>query len=316
MKQFLTFLLFIIYQLHVFGQQDPINAQYMFNGMVINPAFAGNSDKLNFNYLNRRQLTNLTITPIVQNFSINAPFNYQRIGLGLYVVNEQYFIQNNTSINAVYAYKINFVNGTLAFGISGGLIQSKLDFSSLTIKDNQDLKNNSPNIIMPDLGTGLLYSDKKKYLGLSIQHMIPGSGDVGFKNSIYYSQTAHFYLIGGYRIHVSEYLQLVPSFLIRYTNKNLTIADFTIHTKYKNNYWIGFSARTSETISFQAGVNFNELLHLNQNLKLGYAYDWGFGSNLKQIGNSHEIMLILDLEFHPSPEKIKKKIVKSNPVFF
>ena len=311
-------LLVVIFQSFVVlhAQQDPLNSQYMFNGMIINPAFAGQGERLNIAYMYRRQWTSIPNSPLVQNVSINTPISYQRIGLGLQFVNERIHIQNNLSVNASCSYKINFANGTLAFGINAGFKQMRIDVSDLEIKDVQDKLLNQPTLMLPDLGAGLLYSDKSIYVGVSMLHLIPGSGDIGLNNTIVYNQVAHYYLMGGYKANISENIQLIPSIILRYVPNTPIQADITIHAMYKQICWAGVSWRTAPVVAFQAGFKFSELLHINQSMKIGYSYDLGYGGIAYQLGGSHELMLIFDLAIHPSPEKIKKRKIKTNPVFF
>ncbi|WP_448520107.1 type IX secretion system membrane protein PorP/SprF, partial [Rhodoflexus sp.] len=55
MKKTLLFSLFLAISLPLWAQQDPMFTQYMFNGLVLNPAYAGSRETINLTALHRTQ---------------------------------------------------------------------------------------------------------------------------------------------------------------------------------------------------------------------------------------------------------------------
>ncbi len=51
----LIILAFLISGIHAYAQQDALFSQYMFNQLVINPAYAGSSDVMNITAVGRKQ---------------------------------------------------------------------------------------------------------------------------------------------------------------------------------------------------------------------------------------------------------------------
>jgi type IX secretion system PorP/SprF family membrane protein len=299
----------------VFAQFDPQFSQYMFNGLVINPAIAGSKDNISANLQYKRQFINNGILPEIKSFSIHAPFKFQRIGLGFQVSEEKFSIQNRTSASFSYAYKINLAKGVLSFGISAGLMQSTIKYSDLRVYESEHLSD--LNVIMPDLGSGLYFQSKKYYLGLSALHLIPNTWTKSNYAFNYNIIKRHLMLTAGYKLKISEKLALLPTTLMKWIPNEKFMAELTLHLKYEDLLWGGFSMRTNELYSLQAGVRLSDLLTLSrQSIKLGYAYDWSnSGVNLLSRG-SHEIMLILDLKLYESPSKIRKGKINISPVLF
>src|SRR5687768_15847649 len=55
------------------AQQQPMYTQYMFNGLVINPAYAGSAETFTATALFRKQWVGMTGAPETQTFSAHSP---------------------------------------------------------------------------------------------------------------------------------------------------------------------------------------------------------------------------------------------------
>ncbi|MDP4954140.1 MAG: PorP/SprF family type IX secretion system membrane protein, partial [Flavobacteriales bacterium] len=66
-----------------FAQQELQVSQYMFNGMLLNPAYAGTHDYFGATLLHRSQWVNLDGAPTTQVFAIDGPIANKRMGVGL-----------------------------------------------------------------------------------------------------------------------------------------------------------------------------------------------------------------------------------------
>ncbi|MEM7039120.1 MAG: PorP/SprF family type IX secretion system membrane protein, partial [Bacteroidota bacterium] len=104
------------------AQQDPMFSQYMFNRLVINPAYAGSREQLSAVVIARQQWTGWEGAPRTQSFGIHTPTVDQRHGLGLSVVNDRVGYTDNLLLNFNYAFRIKMgLRSTLALGMNAGM---------------------------------------------------------------------------------------------------------------------------------------------------------------------------------------------------
>src|SRR6478736_5013157 len=117
LKYIVTFFILVI-GIEARSQQVATYAQYMFNGLAINPAYAGSQDALSTSFLERFQNVGLKGAPQTETFSIHSPLVNKRVGLGLLVVHDKVGVIDQTGVNAIYAYRIPMNNkATLSLGI-------------------------------------------------------------------------------------------------------------------------------------------------------------------------------------------------------
>ncbi|WP_316829063.1 type IX secretion system membrane protein PorP/SprF, partial [Pedobacter miscanthi] len=67
------------------AQQDAQYSQYMFNGIYINPAYAGYKEVLNVHSFYRSQWTGITGAPRSMSLAVDAIANSGNVGLALQV---------------------------------------------------------------------------------------------------------------------------------------------------------------------------------------------------------------------------------------
>jgi type IX secretion system PorP/SprF family membrane protein len=299
-------------------QQNLNFSQYMFNGLLVNPATVGSKEKISAGLFYRKQWVGMNGSPTLQSFSIQSPFNYSRMGIGLQVVNQTAFVEHITSATLSYAYRINIGKGRLSFGMEAGIIQGTVSLNSLKIKDQGDeVAASKANIIIPDLSTGLYYQTKKWNIGLSAKHLFSGFGNTNANTFNTPIPIKELYLFSSYNYKITKHLHVIPSVLFKYSNNIPVQADLNVHLKYNEVIWIGGSLRTSDAISMQAGVRLDQLAKgIRQEIRLGYAFDYPFTTLNSITPGSHEIVLIMDFELDKSPSQIRKSKKMVSPVFF
>lgn len=294
------------------AQQDAHYSQYMFNGLLINPAMAGSKDAISGALFSRRQWIGMNGAPDYQSVSVHAPFSYNRIGAGMMVLRESIFSEDFLTLGICGSYKINLRQGWFSFGLQGGFKQYRFNPENLEVKDADDKvlldKSGSLN---PDFGTGIYYQKRKYYVGISAQHLIPSASASIFKMRM------HVYVTGAYRVSLSEKLNLIPSTMIKVVEGIRPQIDLTCHLKYKENFWGGLSWRSSDAAALQAGISLESIFpRLHQSMKVGYAYDFNITKISNVLGDSHEIMLIWDLRIPEKLSKIKNRVPSVSPLFF
>ncbi|HNR56801.1 MAG TPA: PorP/SprF family type IX secretion system membrane protein, partial [Flavobacteriales bacterium] len=93
------------------GQHTPLTSQYLFNGLVINPAYAGSRDALAANLTYRHQWVGFDGAPVTQMVSVHSPLGRRKLGAGLLVYNDRIGVSQETGVFTNHAYRIRFRNG-------------------------------------------------------------------------------------------------------------------------------------------------------------------------------------------------------------
>ena len=126
------------------AQQNPVYSQYLFNGLVLNPAYAGNQEQLDIIALYRKQWDNFEGAPSTGTISANYRPEDSRIGIAVLAGFDQIGVHKNNRLSANYAYKLPLGRGMLSMGLRAGFSFLQSDFSNLTLRaDNDPLLNTS-----------------------------------------------------------------------------------------------------------------------------------------------------------------------------
>jgi len=291
-----------------FAQQDAQYSQYIFNGIYINPAYAGYRERVNINATYRNQWTGVEGAPKSFSLAADAIMPNERVGLSLIMSAEQLGAQKNISAFANYAYRFPInEEGTskLAFGLGVGVMQSSLDGDMLNPRDLGDnyIPTGTVKQMLPDMHAGVFFSTPKMYIGASVNNLI-GKYILDKKSLDYNFPTPrpHYYLTGGVLIPVEEYvLDFKPFFLIKDDIKGPTVLDINAFLLFKQTLWLGVGYRTGIKLynkpALQGEINNNNALIgmseiiISQRLRLGYSYDFSTSKLAGYAGSTHEISL-------------------------
>ena len=133
-KIFYILVLFFVAEVSL-GQQDPQYSQYMFNQLVINPAYAGSKEALCGIADLRKQWVSMPGSPRTGSVSFHGPLPFKSIGIGGHLVNEAMGPSKWTSASADVAYRFRLGKGKLSLGISAGMVNYSLNLSEGDYKD-------------------------------------------------------------------------------------------------------------------------------------------------------------------------------------
>jgi type IX secretion system PorP/SprF family membrane protein len=280
--------LFLIFCLPVItmAQQEALYTQYMFNSLPLNPAYAGSQECLSASVLARKQWLKIDGAPATETFSIHAPVNKSKMGLGLTAINDKIGVTSNTGLYGAYAYRIKFKKSVLSLGLQAGFTNYVSRFSQLEVRTPNDpaFATDDTRFFLPNFGAGAYYYSEKFYAGFSVPHIIDHLGD---KSNIAYNavQTQTYFVTTGYVAKLSPQLKLKPSVLVRMVEGAPIQADFNSTLMINDVLWIGVSYRTSTSINFIVQAM------LTDQLSLGYAYDSALNKIRTINSASHEIMV-------------------------
>src|SRR5471030_1983277 len=106
MKKLLLFFCLTLCFFVARAQQDAQFSQYIFNGLYINPAYAGYKEDLYVNSFFRSQWTGLDGAPTTLSVAMDGTINDGKVGLGLMIQHDQLGAQSNIAAYGNYAYRI------------------------------------------------------------------------------------------------------------------------------------------------------------------------------------------------------------------
>ena len=302
--QLIPFILFLglIGPQSLMAQQDIQFSQYIFNGLSLNPGYAGYRESLNFTTTYRTQWTGLTGAPTTVTASLDGVIRDKSIGVGFSILQDNLGPQSTLTGLGSLAYRLR-VNerSRLSFGVSVGFDQYKLDASKLiTISPDLSLAGLIADQVRPNLQFGLFYATDRYFVGLSALDLLANYSNYG-PGYFVIRRNRHYYFHAGALIKLNESLSLKPSFLIKedlLAPGNLDINSFLIWHK---KFWLGTSLRTAfnafNSKALPSDLKSSDAVSAlveyfpSPYLRIGYSYDYST-SHLQEVsGGSHEISI-------------------------
>lgn len=277
------------------AQQDPMYTQYMFNQLVLNPAYAGSKDRFSAMLLYRTQWVGFEGAPKTTTFSAHAPFLHQSMAIGGTFVNDEIGIAHNLYFTGYYAYRLKLTELLrLSFGLSAELKRQQMSWtqSSPLFPLDPNLPAGDQSKSLPNFGFGMYMDHDNYYIGLTAPRIVENKLD--FTNGIgsiesSAKQRRHLYLMGGFIMDVSKDVKFKPAALIKYTDNAPFEFDLNLSALFAERIWLGMTFRTGD--SFDVIAQF-----VLDNMRIGYAYDYSL-TKLQQFNNgSHEIMISIEID--------------------
>ncbi|GAA4200933.1 type IX secretion system membrane protein PorP/SprF [Pedobacter jeongneungensis] len=295
---------FLLLSRPVSAQQDAQYSQYMFNGIYINPAYAGYKEVLNVHSFYRSQWTGITRAPRSMSLAVDAIANSGNVGLALQVASDKLGAQNNLSIYGNYAYRIRMNDdgsSRLALGLGVGMVQLGIDGSMLNPNNpepNQPVGMQST--IVPDARAGVYFANDKYYAGFSVDNLIATYINID-RYAFIPQPKPHYYLTAGALFPLNEDFQIKPSFLLKDDRGGPTSLDVNAFLMIKDFLWVGGSYRTGVKLYDKSYLQ-KDLTPRNsavaaiqvfpsEKIRIGYGYDFSVGPLQGYSGGTHEISL-------------------------
>lgn len=283
----------------VHAQQDVLLSQYMFNHLLVNPAYAGSHDYMMATLLYRNQWVKWDNAPTTEVATLHGPLGSTNLGWGAALSHDHEGVTDRNDFYLNLAYHIKVSNRLkLGLGLRGGLSYWVRKNSDLIYWDQNDPKfeGDKTSHILPNLGAGVYLYSKRFYAGLSAPEVLSYDPDKALTvNSNELKeiphQVRHYFITTGVAIPLTPDIVLKPSVLVKYTPNTPIEADFNLNVLLANIIWIGGSYRTQD-----AAVAMVEI-QLTRKLRLGYAYDFTLTDVRDYSAGSHEIMLAYDFGY-------------------
>jgi type IX secretion system PorP/SprF family membrane protein len=257
----------------------------MFNGLAVNPGYAGSQDVLSVNFLGRFQSIGLPGAPTTQTFAVHSPIANQRFALGFMVVNDHIGVINQTGTNAIYAYRLPIKGaGMISFGLQVGMSSYRANYTELDLYQTDQVFANNVRQNRLNVGAGIYIKKPFWYVGVSMPHMMNNVFDRAKDYKTVY-QSIPVILTGGYVFTVSPMLKVKPNFLFKAVDGRPVELDINTNLLFDDVVWIGVSYKFVNAVVLLTQVQ------VSDQFRFGYSYSIATGPVRQAEIGSHELFL-------------------------
>lgn len=312
MKKIVTYTTTIFLALFIVSvasaQQDARYSQYMFNGLLLNPAYAGSAGATSLTGFYRTQWVGIDGAPETFSFSAHTPLGgNKQYGVGGFLEYDQIGVNQRLRAFGSYSYRIPISNrgDVLSIGIQGGGLYLNSDLTSVALDDpNAPIAN--PDVafgdnitrFLPNVGLGLYYYRDRFFAGLAAPHLLDNrirENAAGGGISLLSRQYRHYWFSTGIVFPVGENFMVRPSVLVKAIPGNApTQVDANLSVLLMKTLWLGSSFRFADAFEPES-VNLIAMFQTESGLRIGYAYDYTLSDLNQYTSGSHEITLGIDL---------------------
>ena len=283
----------LLFSVGINGQQDPNYTFYRYNMNIYNSAFAGSSEAAEFSLGIRSQWAGVEGAPESQSAIFGMPVG-RKLGLGVSVLNDRTFIEQQTWVAVDVSYYIDLdEEHKLYFGIKGSANSYDANTDGLiTYGMGQDgTLLNYESRFTPNVGAGAYLKHDRYFVSLSVPKLLtPDRLQERNGNAYLGADRMHAYLSGGYSFILGKTLDLKTAGMFRYVDASPMSLELTAILDFGERFEFGASYRFDESVS---GLF---LFNISQGFNLGYAYETSLQSAIEGIDNStHELFMRLSL---------------------
>lgn len=301
------------------SQQLPQFSQYIFNGLHINPAYAGYKNQGYIQSTFRNQWVNFPGAPRTFTVTADLSANEGLMGFGVSLLSDQIGPTSTSSGMLTYSYRIQTGKESfLGLGVSAGASQYMIDGSMLDPVDMMDpnLPMGTETMFTPNMNMGAFFHTNRFYAGVSAFNMI-GRGVLEREDISLAFHDFHYYITAGALVPVTDKIEFKPSFLIKEVKGAPTSFDINGMFLFMERLWLGASYRSNMrmwndnlegTLNNRTAVAFIAEIFATENLRIGYAYDANLNVLQNYRNNSHEF----SVGYYLTPRNVKLK----NPRWF
>jgi type IX secretion system PorP/SprF family membrane protein len=272
-----------------YAQQRPIFTQYMFNGLVLNPAYSGSHESMTLTASARSQWSGIKGAPQTQVFTAHTPIKFSRSGAGAVLTHDKAGVINQTMFYGTYAYHIPVSeNGKISLGAQAGATYYQANLAALNIVSQNNVADvafaGNETRLLPNLGIGAYYYSKTSYVGVSLPTLINNKWN-DYNQLEKSTQQRHYFITAGHVFDLSPDLKLKPNVLLKWVENGPFQYDLNANLFIKKIVWVGLSYRMGDSMDvlFQWNVN--------DQLAFGYSYGYPINSLAPAQWGTHEIVL-------------------------
>ena len=313
-----TLFIVILFQIgfhSVKAQFDTQLSNYWAAINFFNPAYAGQTGKLEATLLSRIQWLGIENAPRTTILTAQMPYSFlgRMHGLGATMYNDRSGLFSVTMYAGQYAWKKKLLKGDFSAGIQIGYINQSFDGTKVEIPEDDYHETTDeaiPSSLVSgtsvDASLGVFFSKGKWFAGLSVNHLL--SPEIDLTETNVFEIPRSYYFTAGYNIQLSNpLLELRPTLLVKtmemsslyldadsLTEKiegNMlkamlrnTQIDISVRMIYNKQFWGGLSWRKGDALTLILGGKFKAI-------EAGYAYDFPISRIRKGSTGSHEVFI-------------------------
>ncbi len=310
--KFILAVLMAVICFSVSAQQDAQFTHYGFNGMYLNPGYAGIQKAPVFRAMYRNQWMGYEsdfddgTAGNTELFSADVPILAIKGGLGINIVNDIQPSMRNTSINLALSKHIVIAKGVLGIGIQGSYANVLMGRKDIAWRPSDGAASIPNDFAIPDqnkwvenlmdLSAGFWYEKKDYYVGISVNKLLEDDYSFGALRpdslgTISNGTQRHMYITAGYHVKLDRTLMLTPTFLFKtdFASSMRQTHSFELGARLDidKKHWGGLNFRQGGAFGFLIGTSVLE----DKQMKIGYAMDIVVAGVAAKAGTSHEIMI-------------------------
>lgn len=295
-----------------YAQQEHHYTQFMYNKLLLNPAYAGARGVPSLTAIYRNQWIGFKGSPQSALASFNSPFLSERVGVGVTLSHQQIGLQRNFHMALAYSYdmvasdEFSFRIGIMASMRSLGIAFGEAEPN---VGGDPSLGDARVNDFYGNVGAGIYGTVSDQfYFGFSVPRIY--SNAIGFTNgsaTLIAKEYRHFYASMGGIFPIAEDINLMPAILLKYVQNAPFDADLNVNLDIRKKFTAGISYRLGGDGPGES-VDLLAFWQATPQFGVGASYDFGLSRLKDYNAGSIELMIQADLK------KRSKKM--SNPRFF
>jgi type IX secretion system PorP/SprF family membrane protein len=313
MKRLLFFFAILFATLSLEAQQEAQFTQFMYNKLMLNPAYAGARGVPSVTAIYRNQWIGFEGAPQSALVSFNSPFMSKRVGVGVTMRHVKIGLQRDVAASLAYSYDlVSSEDVSVRVGLSGMVRSLGIAYNDATFVDIGDnsISSQQESNIFGNVGAGIYATVMDHYyFGLSVPQLY--ANVIGLSNNsatLLAKQYQHFYGMAGAIIPLSDDINLMPAVLIKYVQNAPLDADINLNLDIRQKFTAGVSYRMGGD-GIGDSMDLLAFWQASPQMGVGVAYDFTLSSLKDYSTGSVEILVQADL-------KKKKGKKMSNPRFF
>ncbi len=282
-----------------FAQQQPLHTMFMYNKLLINPAYAGYHEHACATAIVRQQWIGFDGAPQTQTLSLHGPLSSQRLGIGFNLQRRSIGVSSATTFDGIYDYRIPMGAGILSLGVQASARFLSVDYNDPSVRTVQPIsidpgvESISDTKFLANVGAGVYYYTPAFYIGVSSPRLMNSDIDFELNNLFTAREQAHYYAMTGIAVRLDHRMSFVPQVLVRYTDAAPIDLDLNLSLRWRDDHSVG--------ISFRKGGIDNQLLEsvdvmasarILRGLRIGAAYGITMSDLRRYNDGSLEVMLM------------------------
>ena len=292
---------------------------YMQNFYALNPAAAGLENHLDVTLAYRQQWLGFAHAPQMYFASANMPIKREyrtpanssmrisnpdayaetlptarksRSGAGVMANVNQYGAFKYTQVFGTYSFHLPVTSKiNVSFGTNVGINSFTIDRDLINLEIPEDpffeqsLLDAQQNSTLLDIDVGFMVYSRRFFVGYSSEQLLGNtlalSGKPQFGDLL-----IHHRLLFGRTFRLDRDWKVIPNGFVYFTGQSVLSLETNVRVDFRDQVWGGISYRHKDAVVPMIGM------YINNQIKLGYAYDINISQLRKYISpGSHEIML-------------------------